>query len=53
MDPSVFGTGSIVLNKATAALNITGTGQTPSQVPHGGFSTQNGLGQVEPSATSC
>ena len=49
MDPSVFGTGSIILNKAQAALNVARSGSiTPPGYGHGGFMTQNGMGQVEP-----
>ncbi len=48
MDPSVFGTGSIVLNKAAAALNIAGSGaNTVPGYSNGGFITQNGLGRVD------
>ena len=38
MDPSVFGTGSIVLNKANAALNVAGSGSnTVPGYSNGGF----------------
>ena len=51
MDPSVFGTGSIVLSKAQAALNVAGAGSnTVPGYSNGGFVTQNGLGRVEPVA---
>jgi RHS repeat-associated protein len=51
MDPSVFGTGSIVLNKAQAALNIAGAGSnTVPGYSNGGFVTQNGFGRVDPIA---
>ena len=53
MDPSVFGTGSIVLNKAQAALNVAGAGSnTVPGYSNGGFVTQNGFGRVEPIARS-
>jgi hypothetical protein len=49
MDPSVFGTGSIVLNKAASALNI--AGRAANTIPgysNGGFVTQNGRGRIDP-----
>ena len=49
MDPSVLGTGSIVLNRANAAPNVPDSG--PNTVPWysgGAFSTPNTRGQVEP-----
>jgi hypothetical protein len=51
MDPSVFGTGSIVLNKANSALNAMSVGsKTVPGYGNSGFVTQNGLGQVEPTS---
>ena len=49
MDRSVLGTGSLILNKAAAALNIAsiGSGTVPGY-SNGGFVTQNGLGLIEP-----
>jgi YD repeat-containing protein len=51
MDPSVFGTGGIVLNKANSALNAMSVGsKTVPGYGSSGFVTQNGLGQVEPTS---
>ena len=49
MDPSVFATGSIVLNKVAAALNIASSGS--NSIPgysNGGFTTPDGRGRVDP-----
>ncbi len=48
MDSSVFGTGSLILNKAMSALKVKGAGaNTVPGYSNGGFVTQNGLGRVD------
>ena len=49
MDPSVFGTGSIVLNRGEFGHEHSGQRvQHRARIQRGTFATQNGLGQVEP-----
>ncbi len=53
MDASVLGTGSLVLNKAMSALNLTRSGaNTVPGYSNGGFITQNGLGRIDASIFS-